>query len=95
MKKIAKLSEYIKEEIEDANKYIDAALACRENDRDAADMYLRLAEEELTHMTMLHKQGVRVIELYKRDGAEVPPVMQARYDILHEIHTNDANKVRL
>lgn len=31
MKKIEKLSTYIKEEIEDAEKYIDAALACQED----------------------------------------------------------------
>jgi Mn-containing catalase len=95
MKKIQQLSDHIKEEIEDACTYIDEALMCKEDNREVADLYCRLAEEELTHMGMLHKQVVREIENYRRTNGDPPPVMQARYDILHEIHTADANRVRL
>lgn len=95
MKLIEKLSDHIREEIEDACKYIDDAMACKENDRDTADLYCRLAEEELGHMALLHKRVARVIEAYKSEHGDPPPVMQARYEILHEIHISDANKVKL
>lgn len=95
MRKIQKLSDYIAEEIRDAEKYADAALACKEDDKDTADLYCRLAEEELNHMALLHKRVVKVIELYRDTHGDPPPEMQTRYNILHEIHTNDANRARL
>lgn len=95
MKLIEKLSEHITEEIGDACDYIDEALACKEKDRDTADLYCRLAEEELGHMNLLHKRVARVIEAYKAEHGDPPENMQLRYDILHDIHINDANKVKL
>lgn len=95
MRKISELYDHIKEEIEDAEEYIRDALRCKENDRDIADTYCTLAEEELKHAEALHKQVVRVIEAYRKTNGDPPPDMQARYDILHEMHIADVNKIRL
>ena len=95
MKNIKKLCDHIREEIEDAEDYIRDALACKENDPEVADTYCRLAEEELGHMAMLHKQVVRLIEAYRKANGEPPADMKARYDVLHEVHMADTHKVRL
>ena len=92
---IKQLSDHISEEVEDACTYIDEALACKESDKDTADLYCKLAEEELNHMDLLHKRVVKVIEAYRASKGDPPPVMQARYDILHEIHMANARKVQL
>ena len=95
MQKIKDLCDHIKDELEDAEEYIRAASMCKDRDRDVADTYCRLAEEEMSHVNLLHKQVVRVIEEYRRANGDPPPVMQARYDLLHEIHLSEANKIRM
>ena len=95
MRKIKKLSDNIKDEIEDAQKYASDALELKDTDKDLADLYCTLASEELKHMEMLHAQVVKMIEAYRKDHGEPPADMQARYDILHEIHSGDARKVKL
>ena len=95
MKKIANLSDHIRDEIEDAEEYIREAMICKETDREVADLYCKLAEEELQHMAMLHKQVIRVIDLYRREHGDPPVEMQTRYEVLHEVHVADAAKVRM
>ena len=95
MKNIAKLSDHIRDEIEDAEEYIRDAINCKDTDRETADLYCKLAEEELQHMSYLHKQAVREIEQYRRERGEPPADMLTRYEVLHEVHTADAAKVRM
>ena len=95
MRKISVLSDHIRDEIEDAEEYIREALDCQDVDSEVADLYAKLAEEELQHMSYLHKQVVRVIEQYRREHGDPPADMLARYEVLHEVHASDAAKVRL
>lgn len=96
MRLIEQLSDHIREEIEDAESYIRDATSIKEKYPETAEVYRALAEEELKHMNMLHGAVVKEIEAWKREtGQEPPPVMQARYDILHKIAMEDANKVKL
>ena len=95
MVKIKELSDNIKDEIDDAGKYIDLALRCKEGDKTLADTYCKLAEEELGHMDILHKQVVRIIDQYKATNGPTPPAMQAKYDVLHELYVNEANQVKI
>ena len=95
MKKTKKLMDHIAEEINDAEEYIRDAEACKENDSEVADTYCRLAEEELGHMAMLHKQVTRVIEAYRKTNGSPPAEMQARYDVLHEVYMEHVRKVRM
>ena len=46
-------------------------------------------------MAMLHKQVIRVIDLYRREHGDPPVEMQTRYEVLHEVHIADAAKVRM
>ena len=96
MKSINDLKDDIRDEIRDAEKYIRKALACKEDAPERAEVYRKLAEEELGHMSALHDEVVREIKAWKeKTGQTPPPDMQAKYDLLHEIITEDANKVKL
>ena len=96
MQRIKQQCDHSKEEIEDAHEYIRQAQDIVEEDPDTADMYCELAGEELKHMEMLHGQVVKKINEWRKEtGQELPEKMQARYDILHQIHTEDTKKVRL
>ena len=90
MQIIEKLSSMIDEEIEDAMKYAKCAIAHKEDNPVMADMFIRLAEEEMKHMMMLHNQVVLIIEDYKRKNGEPPETMKAVYDILHKRHIDRA-----
>ena len=54
MKIIKCLSEYIEEEIEDAEKYIEKALEIREKYPELADTLAVISSEEMRHMQILH-----------------------------------------
>ena len=90
------MSDRIAEEIEDAEKYIRDAMNNLDRNPDDADMYRKLSEDELNHADILHTAVVKKIKKWKEDtGKEVPPDMQARYDVLHQEHMKKANKVKL
>ena len=92
MKIIEKLSNMIEEEIHDAEKYARCALTYKDDKemRDVAEMFHRLANEEMGHMTLLHNQVVSIIENYRKTNGEPPENMMMLYDILHRKHIDDA-----
>lgn len=94
MKIIEKLSEYIDEEINDAMKYAKCANVYKDENTSLADMFIRLAEEEMKHMMTLHNQVVLIIEDYKRKNGEPPEAMKAVYDILHRRHIDRAAEAK-
>ena len=94
MKIIEKLSAMIDEEIEDAMKYAKCALAYKDDNIALADMFCRLAEEEMKHMLTLHSQVVTIIEDYKRKNGEPPETMKVVYDILHKRHIDKAAEAK-
>lgn len=94
MKIIEKLSEYIDEEINDAMKYAKCANAYKDENPVLADMFIRLAEEEMKHMMALHGQVVNIIDDYKRKNGEAPEVMKTVYDILHKRHIDKAAEAK-
>ena len=94
MKIIEKLSEYIDEEIADAMKYARCAITYKEDNPMMADMFARLAEEEMKHMMTLHNQVVTIIDDYKRKNGEPPEAMKAVYDILHKRHIDKAAEAK-
>lgn len=95
MKKISNLYNQIRDEIQNAAEYITHASLCKQEDKQLADTYCKLAQEDMNHVSSLHKQVVRIIQQYRKTNGEPPPVMQARYDVLHEIEIKDANKVKM
>lgn len=95
MQMIKEISEYIGSELEDAAKYAKMALKYENYDKELAEMYHKLSEEESKHVDIFHKQGVRLIEAHKAEGKTVPEAMQAVYDYLHEKHIERANEVKM
>lgn len=96
MKIIEKLSRMIEEEIHDAEKYIRCALEYKDDKemRDVAEMFARLANEEMAHMNLLHNQVVALIDNYRKTNGEPPENMRMLYDILHTKHIDDAAIVK-
>ena len=94
MEIIRELSEYISEEIEDADKYADRALQYKDTHPGLADTYYRLSSEEMNHMAILHEQAAKIIEQYRRDKGEPPAPMMAVYDYLHKKQIEHAAAVK-
>lgn len=94
MKIIQELSEMIEEEIEDASKYAKHALECKEDNPVMAEVFYKLSNEELGHMSMLHNQVVSIIEDYRKKNGDPPESMQMLYNILHNKHIANAASVK-
>lgn len=92
MKKIKWLVEQITEELEDAEKYAECAMAQKDDDRELATTYHRLAEQELEHSHALHAQVVRII---KEHGLEPPLVMKAIWDWEHDKMVEREREVKM
>ena len=88
-----KLMRHIKDEVEDAKCYIKDALEAKAANPEIADLYYRLSDEELTHMTAFHKEVVRAIADYRREKGEVPEAMMTLYRYLHAEVMEEAEKV--
>lgn len=94
MKIIEDLSNMIEEEIEDAGKYARCALKHKETNQTLAEMFFKLANEEMGHMNVLHSQVVSIIEDYRKKNGDPPPDMLRLYDILHKKHIENAASVK-
>ena len=95
MKIIKKLSDYIEEELGDSEKYVMAALECKEKYPEIANTFYMLSLEELKHMQLLHEQVTKVIEEYRKIDGEPPASMQAVYDYLHKKFINKTKEIKI
>lgn len=91
---IQHLSEMIKDEISDAEKYAQHAVSYRNKDPELAQVFYRLANEELGHMDALHGQVVRITEEYKDSGNTPPEGMLMIYNYLHDEMLRNVNEIR-
>ena len=90
---IKHLSEMIKEEIADAEKYAKHAVSYQNKDPELAAVFFRLANEELGHMNALHEQVVRIITEYRETGNTPPEGMLMIYDYVHNEMIRDVNEI--
>jgi len=95
MKIIKCLSEYINEEVADADKYITKAMKVKAENPELAELLYQLSLEEMTHMSRLHSAVEKIIADYRRQKGEPPVAMQAVYDYLHEKAIDAAKEVKV
>lgn len=105
MKMIAKMAKQIREELHDADKYISLAIKDKEKDKELADMYFTLANEEIGHADKIHTQVVREIKKVADNQVRMNPeeveqmkstmeVMYAVWDYEHENLMEEAAEIR-
>ena len=94
MKIIKELSEMISAEIDDAEKYIRAAIECKDTDRQLANTFAELSNQEMNHMNTLHGEVSRIIEEYRQKSGEPPKEMMAVYEYLHKKQIDHAAEVK-
>ena len=95
MKIIKCIAEKIREEIHDAEEYMDLAIAWKEEEPDAAEIFNELAQEELGHMEKLHELVTGMIDDYKEEHGEPPAGMMALYEYMHEQSKENAMRVKV
>lgn len=94
MKQIKTIVKDIKEELQGASHYAKLAAQYKDTDKALADTYYTMANQELSHIDMLHNQAVRMIKAYQATGKEVPVAMQAVWDWEHENQVDDTARIR-
>lgn len=91
---IQKLSEMIEEEICDSEKYIRCALNHKDQHPALADLFARMSDDEMRHMSLLHEQVVKFIEMYRKEKGEPPEGMMAVYNYMHQRHIDHTAEVK-
>lgn len=95
MKIIKCIAERIKEEIQDAETYMDLANQWKEEQPQAAEVFNELAEEELGHMQKLHNVVTELIDEYKAEHGEPPAGMMALYEYMHAQNIENTMRVKV
>ncbi len=62
MRIIKRFVEQMKEELSDAKEYATLATEMKATHPSAAQMYYKLAQEELSHANLIHAEAVKAIE---------------------------------
>ena len=94
MKIIEKIEDQINEEMHDSGRYIKCALEYKEDNKELADLYYWLSQEEMTHADKLHRMVVSIIEAYRKKEGEPPADMLAVYNYIHKKEIEEAAGVK-
>ena len=94
MKIIEWISGRIVEEIADAKTYGEQALLHKLDFPHLSEVLMKLSEEELKHMALLHNEVVDIIEDYRRKNGEPPADMLAIYEYLHRKQIDKTAEVK-
>lgn len=96
MKMIAEIVEDIREEMDGAEHYAKLATQYKDEDRELADTYAKLAGIELEHVNALHGQVVRIIKDWKAKSGEQPPAaMAVIWDYEHQRAIDKSAKIKI
>ena len=95
MKIIKKLSEFIEDELDGAEEYIEDALLYKEEYPMIAKTLFDISIEEMKHVDMLHNDVVDIIEKYKREHGDPPEAMAAIYEHIHKKNIKKAAKIKM
>ena len=95
MEIIAKLSDMIEEELDDAEKYVNCATKVRAEYPTLAEAFYKLSVAEMDHMKTLHDETAAIITAYRKEHGEPPAGMMAVYEYLHKKSMDHAAEVRI
>ena len=95
MKIIKTLSEKIKEELEDAEAYINLAIQWKKDQPETADLFAELSKEEMGHVEKLHGKVTELIMKYRTEKGEPPAGMMAIWEYMHEQHIETAMMIKV
>ena len=95
MKIIKVMSEKIKEELKDAEAYIDLAMEWKKDQPEAAELFAELSGEEMGHVNKLHTEVTEMIKAYREENGEPPAGMMAIYEYMHEQQIEMAMMVKV
>ena len=90
MKIIAKMVDFIDDELEGAEDYAKMAIEVKADHPKLAAKLNELATVEMSHMMQLHAEVVRIIEEYRVKNGEPPKEMLAIYNYEHKKQINRA-----
>lgn len=93
MEIIRTLEDHIEDELQDARTYAKLAMEYRDTDRETADLFYRLSQEEIGHMNALHKDVVRHIEECRKKNGAVPADVTAVFEYLNKRHVDAAAEI--
>ena len=94
MKIISWLSEKIEDEICDAKDYCVKAMEVKMEIPKLAETLIKISEEEMKHMTLLHNEVVDIITTYRKEHGEPPADMLAVYEYLHKKQIDKSAEVK-
>lgn len=95
MRIIAKIAEYIEEELEGAEEYAKCALKHKDDHPTLAKTFHDMSSDEMRHVNLLHEEVVRLIEAHRREHGEPPAAMMAVWEYAHEKHIKSAAKIKV
>ncbi len=94
MKIIMKLVSLIDDELCGAKDYIKLAMRNRAEHPGLADTFADLADAEMGHVSRLHDEIVKLIEMVRERDGEPPAGMMAVYEYEHGKQINKATKIK-
>lgn len=94
MKIIARIVDFIDDELEGAEHYAKCALEHKDEYPKLAAKLNELAGVEMGHVKILHAEVVRLIEEYRSKNGEPPKEMLAIYNYAHEKQIKKAALVK-
>lgn len=93
MQKLKNLAKNMEEELQDAKKYIDDAFHCRaENRPEAADIYLKMAEGELTHASYFDEMISAYVKRHIEEKEKI--ILKTIFDYVHEKYVEESSHIR-
>ena len=95
MKIIKVMSEKIKEELKDAETYIDLATQWKKDQPEVADLFAELSKEEMGHVEKLHGEVAELIKKYRTEKGEPPAGMMAIYEYMHDEQIETAMMIKV
>lgn len=94
MREIKEVVRDIKCELKHAYKFAEEANKHKMEYPTLADAYYKIANDNLSHMDILHKEIVALIDKVKKSGREIPRGMMDVWEFEHEEMIEEAAEIK-